>query len=265
MGKIEFNSRPLVPYASICGKVTPMKALVISLLITAAAVPAFAQKAAVLRWEDEMCEYSATYDPKLHTATRLRNTLKLSLPGSYLLETNTTAWSYADIAKLDAAALDAEYNRKLAELKALDVVDVLYWQEYKKRMIREFEAVYALERTTLAAYSDPAKLLAYTAAPSCTNKYAKPLVAGGDQLLAAWLSVNVDSRKNNADPERLKRIFEQQLRSPDKMKFALVEVMNFGWANCANALIERIDHDGTAEAEFKKLFKSVKTLRCYEP
>ena len=225
----------------------------------------FAQKAAVLRWEDEMCEYSGTYDAKLHTAARLRNTLKLSLPGSYLLETNTVAWSYGDIAKLDAAALDTEYNRKLADLKALDIVNVPYWQEYKRRQIRELEQVYTLERTNLVSYSDPSRLLTYTSAPACTTRYAKPLIAGGDQLLAAWLGVNVESRKNNADPDRLKRKFEQELRSADKMKFALVEVMNFGWANCANALIERIEHDGTAEAEFKKLFKSVKTLRCYEP
>lgn len=242
-----------------------MKTFVVAVLLAVSAVSAFAQKTSVLRWEDEMCEYSGTYDPKLHTAARLRNTLKLSLPGSYLLETNTVAWSYGDIAKLDLTALDAEYNRKMTELKELDIVDVPYWQDYKKRMIREFEQVYALERANLISYSDPSKLLAYTAAPDCTTKYAKPLIAGGDQLLAAWLGVNVDSRKKNADPDRLKRRFEQELRSPDKMKYALVEVMNFGWANCANALIERIDHDGTAEAEFKKLFKSVKTLRCYEP
>lgn len=242
-----------------------MKTLVIAMLFALAALSTFAQRHAVLRWEDEMCEYSGTYDPKLHTAARLRNTLKLSMPGNYLLETNTTAWSYGDIAKLDVAALDAEYKRKLAELNALDVVNVPYWQEFKARKIREFEDVYRFERTSMLGYADPSKLLDYTSAPDCATRYARPLIAGGDQLLAAWLSVNVESRKNNADPDRLKRIFEQQLRSPDKMKFALIEVMNFGWSNCANALIERIEYDGTPEAEFKKLFKKVKTLRCYEP
>ncbi|MBK9216617.1 MAG: hypothetical protein IPM59_13670 [Chloracidobacterium sp.] len=242
-----------------------MKPLIIAILLAAAAVSTFAQRAAVLRWEDEMCEYSGTYDPKIHTAARLRNTLKLSLPGSYLLETNTTAWSYGDIAKLDIAAFDAEYKRKVAELKALDIVNVAYWQDLKARKIRELEQVYKLERTSMLGYSDPAKLLAYEAAPDCVTRYARPLAAGGDQLLAAWLNVNVESRKNNADPDRLQRIFDQQLRSPDKMKFALVEVMNFGWSNCANALIERIQYDGTPEAEFKKLFKKARTLRCYEP
>ncbi len=242
-----------------------MRTLVIVLLFVASAVSAFAQRQSVLRWEDEMCEYSGTFDPKLHTAARLRNTLKLSLPGSYLLETNTTAWNYGDIAKLDIAGFDAEYKRKLAELKALDIVKVQYWQDFKARKIAELEQVYLLERTSMLGYSDPSKLLTYPSAPECVTRYAQPLAAGGDQLLAAWLSVNVESRKNNADPDRLQRIFEQQLRSPDKMKFALVEVMNFGWSNCANALIERIQSDGTPEAEFKKLFKKSRTLRCYEP
>lgn len=242
-----------------------MRSLFIAILLTAAVVPVLAQRQAVLRWEDEMCEYSGTYDPKLHTAVRLRNTLKLSLPGNYLLETNTTAWSYSDIAKLDVAALDAEYKRKSAELAALDIVSVPYWREFKARKLREMEAVYKFERTSMLGYSDPSKLLDYTLAPECTTRFARPLISGGDSLLAAWLAVNVESRKNNSDPDRLKRIFEQQLRSPDKMKFALIEVMNFGWSNCANALIERIDYDGTPEAEFKKLFKTAKTVRCYEP
>lgn len=242
-----------------------MRTLVIVLLFVASAVSAFAQRQSVLRWEDEMCEYSGTFDPKLHTAARLRNTLKLSLPGSYLLETNTTAWNYGDIAKLDIAGFDAEYKRKLAELKALDIVKVQYWQEFKSRKLRELEQVYTFERTTMLGYTDSSKLLGYTTSSACVARYAKPLILGGDRLLAAWLSVNVESRKNNADPDRLQRIFEQQLRSPDKMKFALIEVMNFGWSNCVNATIERIQYDGTPEAEFKKLFKKVKTLRCYEP
>lgn len=242
-----------------------MRSVVIAMLFAVAGVSALAQRPAVLRWEDEMCEYSGTFDPKLHTAARLRNTLKLSLPGSYLLETNTIAWSYADIAKLDLAALDGEYKRKAAELKALDIVNVPYWQDFRTRKLRELEQVYTLERTSLLGYADPAKLLGYMSASDCTTRFARPLVAGGDALLAAWLGVNVESRKNNSDPDRLQRIFEQQLRSDDKMKFALIEVMNFGWSNCANALIDRIQYDGTPEAEFKKLFKKAKTVRCYEP
>ncbi len=209
-----------------------MKTLIIALLFAAATVSTLAQRPAVLRWEDEMCEYSGKFDPKLHTAARLRNTLKLSLPGSYLLETNTTAWSYSDIAKLDVGALDAEYKRKSAELKALDIVNVPYWQEFKRRKLSELEQVYNFERTSMLGYSDPSKLLGYTTSSACVARYAKPLILGGDRLLAAWLNVNVESRKNNSDPDRLKRIFEQQLRSPDKMKFALIEVMNFGWSNC---------------------------------
>ena len=60
-------------------------------------------------------------------------------------------------------------------------------------------------------------------------------------------------------------VYEQQLASPDKLNFALVEVMTFGWSNCANALIPSVEYDGTQDKEFKKLFKSVKKVSCDEP
>jgi len=53
--------------------------------------------------------------------------------------------------------------------------------------------------------------------------------------------------------------------SPDKYKYARVEVMSFGFWNCANALIEREEYDGTHEEQFKKLFKRTRTIACDEP
>lgn len=57
------------------------------------------------------------------------------------------------------------------------------------------------------------------------------------------------------------------MASPDRLKFALVETMSFGWWNCANAAIEYAP-DGFSEgieAEFKKFFKTTKTISCDEP
>lgn len=63
----------------------------------------------------------------------------------------------------------------------------------------------------------------------------------------------------------MQRIFEEQYASPDRMKFALVEVMTFGWWNCANKAIKYVDYDGSQEREFRKLFIRVKTISCDEP
>ncbi len=232
------------------------------LLLAAIAVTA---QTRTFRWQDELCTYDGTYNAGKVSVVQLRNTLKLARPGSYSLETNTTVWNFEDIAKIDLKSLDLEFQRKSAELKALDIAAAPYWQDFRKKKLREMEQVYKLERTTMRAYREPAALLEYRDAPTCTAKFAEPIIAGGDELLKTWLLVNEDSRSKNSDPERLKRIFDNQLRSPDKFRFALLEVMAFGWSNCANELIEYINYDGTPEREFKKLFTKTRTIRCEEP
>jgi hypothetical protein len=108
-------------------------------------------------------------------------------------------------------------------------------------------------------------LLEFRESGSCEKAYAEPLRTGGEPLLVAWRKVNEDSRARNADPDRLRRIFDEQNASPDRLKFARVEVMMFGWWNCANALIPYVEQDGTPEREFRKLFVRVRTIRCDEP
>ena len=227
---------------------------------------AVAAQTRTFRWGDELCRYSGTYESKRFTAAQLTNTLKLSqTAGTIPLFTNAAAFNYSGIAKLDVAALDREYVQKLAELKALDIVPVPYWQTFRERKIRELEQFYKLERVTMLGYRDPKELLAYKDAPACTTKYAQPLVTGRDDLLAAWKTLNEESRKNNADPERVRRTYEEQLRSPDRMQHALVEVITFGWSNCANATRYHVQGDETPPKEFRKLFKQTRTIRCDEP
>lgn len=217
-------------------------------------------------WDDELCGYSGTYDAKKYSEEQLRNTLKLGqTAGSYPIETNTTAWKISDIPTLDVAALDREYQQRSAELKAMPIVPVPYWQTFKLRKIRELDQVYRLARVSMVAYEDPRALLSYEGARSCMVPYARPLVSGGEDLLIAWRGVNEASRARNSDPEGVRRKYEEQLRSPDKMLYAQIEVITFGWGNCANDLIDYVKGDQTPNKEFKKLFKSVKTVSCDEP
>jgi hypothetical protein len=218
-------------------------------------------------FQDELCTYRGTYDAKSYSAAQLLNTYKLVEGHSYnLLEYNSTAFEYADIAKLDVAGFDALYKRKTSELRSLQIVPVKYFEELRQAHLREMELVYRHNRAVMLGYKDPKALLEFTEAPrECVTQWANPLIAGGDELVDAWRRVNEEARTKNLDPERLRRRFEQQMRSPDKMKFAYLEVMNFGWSNCANDAVPYVERDGTQLAQFKKLFKTVRTLRCDEP
>lgn len=218
------------------------------------------------RWNAEMCRYSGTYDSKKYTAAELRDTVKLVWGSDFTLRGYPSVWKYEDIAKLDVSKLDREYEKRTAALKALQLVKVPYWENARQRKLKELDQVHKFWRNKTLAFSNPAVLREYPAPPSCA-KYVEPIIAGGDDLLRVWLAVNEESRKRNGDPDRVKREFEAEYASPDRFKFAFIEVMGFGWGNCANAFLERDGRsdDGTHQKEFKKLFRRVKETYCEEP
>lgn len=225
----------------------------------------FAQ-AKKFRWTTELCEFEGTYDSTKYTEAQLRNTQKLlSSLGVVPLFTDSTVGSYGDIKNLSLDELDKEYEMSFNELKNLEIVKTEYWETLRQKKLKEMEQSYKLKRITIQAYTNPGLLKQYTGAGVCVKKYADPIINGGNELLKAWRAVNEESRKTNGAPERVRRIFEQEYNSPDKLKYALIEVMAFGWWNCANHTIEYVEFDENYEKNYRKLFKRVKTIYCDEP
>ncbi len=217
------------------------------------------------RWTTELCEFEGSYDAKKYSDAQLKNTVKLFAAGNFQIQTEATVWKHEDINKLNVAALDKEYESKSTALKKLNIVKSAYWEALRERKLKELKQIYELSRLTMLGYNEPLRLKEAAFAESCVVKYANSLINGGDELLATWKRVNEDTRRKNSDPERIKKIFEAEYDSPDRLKFARVEVMSFGFWNCANELIEREEYGEMHEEEFKKLFKRTKTIACDEP
>ena len=207
------------------------------------------------KWETELCEFEGTYDSTKYTEAQIKNTQMLvSSAGHIPLETDATVWKFEDIEKLDVEALDKEYKTKHAELKNLDIVKTEFFENLRQSKLKEMEQVYKLSKATMLGYKNPVALKEYTPAEACIIKYANPLIAGGDSLLEIWREVNLASQSRNASPEHLRQRFDKQSNSPDKLKYAQVEVMNFGWWNCANETIEYAEYDDKNQENFDKLF-----------
>lgn len=219
-------------------------------------------------WDDVLCRFKGSYDSRKYSEEQLRNTAKLFLPGEGQSLPHATVWDHKDIDGLDVADLEQKYKTARKTLETMKIVDTHYWKAVRQRKLQELDEIYKLSRTTMTAYTKPAVIAEYNGATECKAKYAGPLAAGGDDLLRVWREVNLDSQSKNASPERLQERFDQQLNSPDRFKFALVETMAFGWWNCANAVMR----DGPAfaddtlvmEKEFRKLFTSI-AEECDEP
>lgn len=220
-----------------------------------------------MKYETDLCEIEGTYDSSKYTEVQLRNTLMLAFSvGSVPLHTSGSVFKYKDIAKLDIAKLDTEYQEKTKKLKELDIVKTEYWEQLRQEQLRETEQSYKLSRLRMQGYTNPKILLEAENVGECRADYAEPLVAGGDILLEAWKKVHLKHKENNGDPDRLQRIFDEQFNSPDKFKFATVEVTTFGWWNCVVRKIERPgDQFENSLEDFEKMFVKLKEISCDEP
>jgi hypothetical protein len=240
-----------------------MRILLLAVLILCQA-SVFAQTKK-FRWMTELCEFEGTYDSKKYTPAQLRDTWKLLSLGYFPNTIDPTPDKYAGIKTLSVDTLNKEYQARTNALKRLNIIKTKYWVALRQRHLKELEQVFQLSRATILGYADPAKLREITFADACVNKYVNPLIAGGDSLIAIWREVNEETRKNNASPERIKSIFDSQFNSPEKFQYAQVEVMRFGWWNCANSFIDREDRYEENEREFRKLFNRTRTISCDQP
>src|SRR5690606_36422093 len=198
---------------------------------------------AEFRWEDELCEFTATYDPKRVSQRTIEDTLELYKSiGSIALDYSATVWKFEDIDELDPEALDREYREKRERIEKLQLAGP-YWEELRKSKLKELDQFYRLSYATIRGYREPSALQKYEGAEECKARYAEGIIAGGDRLIMTWEAVNIASRERNSDPARLKRIFDEQKASPDRLKFALVETMSFGWWNYVNDTIDHVSHD----------------------
>jgi hypothetical protein len=218
------------------------------------------------KWNTELCEYEGIYDTHKYSAFQLKNTYRLWFSEDFRIYTSATVWSYEDIPNLSLYSLDNEYLIKSQELKTLDIIQSDFWEAYKQRKIKDLDDYYKLSRITIQGYNYPSILKQYSIADSCIAKYADALVIGGNKLLETWRQLNVESRINNASPEAIKAKFNQQYNSTEKYKYAIVEIMNFGWWNCAIRYLDEPDtNDLKARENFDRLFIKIKTIMCDVP
>lgn len=240
-----------------------MKILLIAILILCGTAT-FAQTKK-FRWGTELCSFESTYDTKKYTEAQLSDTRKLFTLDFFPNTIDPTPTKFEKIKELRVGTLDAEYKARANALKRLNIVKTAYWEALRQKHLKELEQVYQLSRASILGYANPARLKDVKFAGSCVEKYAEPLAKGGDDLLAAWRTLNENSRQQNSRPDIVQKEFDERFNSPEKFQYAQIEVMTYGWWNCVNALIDR-EHDyDRSEKEFKKLFTKTKTIECDEP
>jgi hypothetical protein len=232
--------------------------MLVVFLLGAALVSAQSKK---FVWSDEICTFEGTY--RRYTEKQLENTFRLWYSRDFVMDGYRGSISVAGLLeRRTTASLDAEYVRKSAALRDLEIVNVPYWKAFKQKKLKILEQDYRLARATVRAFQTPTALEEVKFAGACVKRFAPPMLAGGDELLNFWRELNEEKRRKSDSPEILRENFESKIASTDKFKYAQEEILISDWWDCAGSMTARADDDAVLYKNFRKLFRRVKRLGC---
>jgi len=206
-------------------------------------------------YSEGMCSYSGKYNPKTISEEQLQNTLDHLIFPSYI-ETNATAWELDDVDDLDLEALKEECSTRLNRLETLEFANTENMVRLKESRIRELNEACYVKSLTILGYENPDTLMGFETTDENINFIRNGLIAGGDSLVEVWKEVVRIQKLNNGYPERIQQEFEAQFNSPEKLEYARLTVMMFGWWNNVNHDIYHTP-DEYYSGQFNELFSKV--------
>ena len=216
-------------------------------------------------WNDAACEYTGNYNPKTYSLELITNTYQLwSAYSGKTLENGRSVFQPADIAKLDVKALTDEYTEKKASLEKLKVINAPFWNTLKKQLLQQLEDEYELDKIEMQAFEDPSVLLNNRFSKSCERFSTALNSTDTSVLFSTWKSFCEELKAKNGSPEAFMAKFYEKYNSPQRLVYAKIDLLTFGWGNCANEIAFHVINDGKAEEAFAKLFTNVKQ-ECEEP
>ncbi|AZB09802.1 hypothetical protein EG344_13765 [Chryseobacterium sp. G0162] len=229
-------------------------------------VTAIQPKQEVFNFGTELCDNKGYFDSNKYSRKELEDTYKLwfELSGS-LLDT-PFVHNLKDLNDIRnnkeqvLAKLDKDFAERKAQIMNLKVINTPYWQNVKNKSLEELVQTYEMEKIQIIAYSDPSILLKNN---SCSN-FSKALNSTDEQRFAEWKKLREEMSKRNSDPQRIMNQFNEQLNSSDKRDYALIDLITFGWGNCANDKVQRVTRDEKMNNEFNALFIKIDS-ECDEP
>lgn len=217
----------------------------------------------IFEWNESLCSYSGYFDSTRVTRNQLSNSLDLvEFSTRFSIETDPFARTVDEFETLSVDSLDREFEKKIKDLETADFINETYWINLKNQKMDELKAVWYYKKMVMLSYLNP-DTLKYFNYPSNSKKYAEAIINGGQDLLIVWKELVETMAKNNADPNRIIRTYEEQLLSSEKYKYAHLQVISFGFWNSANETIKRAD-DSNFHDEFIKNFSNV-AEECDEP
>lgn len=206
-------------------------------------------------WDEGMTFYTGKFDTtnfSLEEIDKIYN--YLHSPSSEMF-TVGNVWKVEQMDTATTTSIDTYYKRSLHVLETMRVPKGAYWDSLLFLRKRELFEVCKDNRLFVLALKDPSVLY--------QNQQEECLVEidalNGDStdLINAWIDLKERQKLNNCCPDNVERIFKNRYNSSDRLKYARLQLMIYGWGNCANQFIYYYTDYRRVEQEFQKLFLSV--------
>lgn len=215
---------------------------------------------AEFKWKVEVFNpnyYTGYYNQRKYSETQIRNTYYLLYKNTlwFRHSYNTTPFKLEDVALLSLDSLDNELKIIKTILDSSEYVESEYWERIKEERIKEYESFYELKRIALLGNKNPDTLKYFYPANNHCDTFANILINGGQEMIDAWINMHEKQKETNSNLEFRAR-FKEQYNSKYRSEYARIELLSFGWWNCAQLYFYRAE-DSDMEEEFKKLFKKV--------
>lgn len=220
----------------------------------------------IFKWETEMCSHEGTYNTKKYSQQQLKDTYSLWFTYD-ALQLNTRDYEMTSPEKFknfnavsQLEKLEEEYQAKKTTYKNMQLLPGKLWKDLLKTRMHELEDCYELKKINIQAYTDPQILLNNRFTKHC-HKYAEALTSRDTLvLLNAWKAM--EEEKGTSNPTSLEK-FSKNIKIQDRVIYARMNLMAFGWHNCANNYVFHDDPKVSFREEFEKIFITV-TQECDE-
>lgn len=217
-------------------------------------------------WQDEVCENTGYYNRGSYTNAQLRDTYELvsstsNLPSTTVFELK----DYRDATFIKAGRdLQHVYDSMSLRLRSLKVVPTPFWQKMKRLRILALNESYRLHHAALSGYFQPSTLLQDPTYGHCKTYGDALSTTDTLMVLNTWRKLVDAQKEDNGDPDRLEQEFAYESSSPDRMKYARITLMTFGWFNCAvkQCKYNNLDDQYRPGQQFEKLFQRITTSDC---
>ena len=213
-----------------------------------------------------LCEYEGFFDLTKTTKQEIQNAHSLVYSDEFIIKNSPHVGELKDIKKLNCNAIKNAYLDEKKRLSNMELPKNKVWEILRQEKLRELEEFYKLFKIKCEAFlTDNMEVLReFDKKDECLDFYATALINGGDDLLSAWEHLTKLQAAKNGYPENIWSRYHAQRNSENKFQYAKIELLGYGWNNCAVKHIYNFDRSKGWE-EFRKLFTSITEIHCDEP